>query len=117
MICRLEQHKWGTWNLWNLFPNNYLNILNLLYYNSNIELCRFYRFYIFRNNQGLMKCLGKGSPGSTCGVPIKISADAPLRESHPLERRSASGVPALGCGWENLVSIFPFFDSLRFRVS
>ena len=50
-------------------------------------------------------------------LPIKISADAPLRESHPLERRSASRVPALGCGWENLVSIFPFFDSLRFMVS
>ena len=34
--------------------------------------------------------------------PIKISAAAPLRKSHPLERRNASRVPVLGYGWENL---------------
>ena len=35
--------------------------------------------------------------------PIKISTDAPLRESHTLGRRNASRVPALRWGWENLV--------------
>ena len=31
-------------------------------------------------------------------LPIKVSADAPSRESHTLGRRNASRVPALGCG-------------------
>ena len=29
--------------------------------------------------------------------PIKISADAPLRKSHPPERQNSSRVPAVGC--------------------
>jgi hypothetical protein len=36
---------------------------------------------------------------------IKISADAPLRESHPLGRQNASCVPAAGHDWENLSKI------------
>lgn len=34
----------------------------------------------------------------------KISTDAPLRESHPLERRDASRVPALSYVWKYLYS-------------
>lgn len=99
MICSLEQHKWGTWNLWNLFPHNYLHILNILYYNSNLDLCRFYRFYICRNNQGLMKCLGKGSTGSTLAVKLSTT---PPSSTLALGTNHASRVPAMDCGWENL---------------
>jgi len=42
--------------------------------------------------------------------PIKLCADAPLTPILHLGRRSASRVPALGCGWENLVI---FADSVR----
>ena len=98
MIYGLEQHKWGTWNLWNLFPHNYPYIPNLLYYISNRDLCRFYRFYTGKNIKGLMKCLGKGSPGSTCNLPIKISGVAPLTPILHLARRNASRVPTNKCG-------------------
>lgn len=114
MIYGLEQHKWGTWNLWNLFPHNYPYIPNLLYYISNLDLCRFCRFYTGKNIKGLMKCLGKGSPGSKCDLPIKISADAPLTPILHLGRRNASRVPALACGWKNLLTVFPFFDGLPY---
>jgi len=49
-------------------------------------------------------------------LPIKVSV-VPLVNSKNLQGVFASRVPALGCSWENLVTIFPFFDSLRFRVS
>lgn len=77
---------------------------------SNLDLCRFYRFYTGKNIKGLMKCLGKGSPGSTRDLPNKISADAPLTPILHLGRLNASRVPTLGCGRENLVI---FADSVR----
>jgi hypothetical protein len=49
-------------------------------------------------------------------LPIKVSV-VPLVNPRSLQGVFAYRLPALGCGWENLVSIFPFFDSLRFRVS
>lgn len=49
-------------------------------------------------------------------LPIKVSV-VPLVNPGSLQGVFAYRLPALGCGWENLVSIFPFFDSLRFRVS
>jgi hypothetical protein len=83
-----------------------------------------------------MKCMEKGSTGSTPAqlggftaeratrgsdngdrlLPIKVSV-VPLVNPRSLQGVFAYRLPALGCGWENLVSIFPFFDSLRFRVS
>ena len=51
-----------------------------------------------------MKCLGKGSPGSTCDLPNKISADAPLTPILYLGRRNAYRLPAAGRGWKNLIA-------------
>jgi hypothetical protein len=80
-----------------------------------------------------MKCMEKGSTPAQLGgftaeratrgsdngdrlLPIKVSV-VPLVNPRSLQGVFAYRLPALGCGWENLVSIFPFFDSLRFRVS
>ena len=58
----------------------------------------------------------RASDNGDSRLPIKVSV-VPLVNPRSLQGVFAYRLPALGCGWENLVSIFPFFDSLRFRVS
>ena len=136
MIRQTKQHQCGTWNLWNLSPHNIEHLTNYLYLLCNQELCGFHRFHIYWDGCMIIKCVGKGSTGSTPAhlggftaeratrrsdngdrlLPIKVSV-VPLVNPRSLQGVFAYRLPALVCGWENLVSIFPFFDSLRFRVS
>ena len=73
---------------------------------TNVTCARvvYRKFLSFFNTEGVFVCQHhtRASDNSDSQRPIKISTDAPLRESHPLERRNASRVPATDWGWKNL---------------
>ena len=123
MIIQIKRHQCGTWNLWNLSPHNIEHLSNYLYLLCNRELCGFHRFHIYWDGCMFLKCLGKGSTGSTPAqlggftseratrasdkgdrrLPIKVSV-VPLVNPRSLQGVFASGVPMLEISWKNLVA-------------
>ena len=100
--CVPIRHTGRRWNQWNLFPHNSWSICKILILNSNQEICLLHRFYGYEVLALLLKCERKGSTGSTHGGKNSVT---PPTNPKTLTDVNASRLPALGCGWKNLVAV------------
>ena len=100
--CVPIRHTGRRWNQWNLFPRNSWSICKVLILNSNQEICLLHRFYGYELLTLFLKCVRKGSTGSTDGPIRNIVFVTPLTNPKTLTDVNASRVPTVGCDWKNL---------------
>ena len=94
--CVSNRHTGRRWNRWNLFPRNSWSICKILILNSNQEICLLHRFYGYEVLALFLKCVRKGSTGSTHGPIRNIVFVTPLTKICWLDNECNSALPATG---------------------